>query len=302
MALPLKALFVSLLAIALTLPDLRIANAAAANHHPHISSSWRHAARHVAGRRGHYHHHRGAHAHPINRHTPSSHAKHHRPRFTPGPWKQAHATFYEGGSGTFGGACGYQDVVQQGYGLETAAVSTELFNNGQACGACYEIKCTDDPQWCQLGRPSLIVTATNLCPPGGWCDPPREHFDIAKPVFTKLAKDYTAGIVPVQYRRVPCQKQGGVRFTITGNPYFNQVLVWNVGGAGDVVSVQVKGDKVPWTAMQRSWGQKWETDAMLVGQSITFRVRASDGRFTTAWHVAPSNWQFGQTFEGKNFK
>ncbi|KAI4365627.1 hypothetical protein MLD38_021593 [Melastoma candidum] len=29
-----------------------------------------------------------------------------RPRFQPGPWKQAHATFYEGGSGTFGGACG----------------------------------------------------------------------------------------------------------------------------------------------------------------------------------------------------
>jgi hypothetical protein len=28
--------------------------------------------------------------------------KHHRPKFKPGPWKQAHATFYEGGSGTYG--------------------------------------------------------------------------------------------------------------------------------------------------------------------------------------------------------
>ncbi|KAI6675713.1 hypothetical protein NL676_003619 [Syzygium grande] len=311
MALPLKALFASLLAIASALPDLHVANAAVARgHHPHHSSSWRHAAHHVVGNRGPHHHHWRAHVHPVNHHKRSSLAKHHRPRFAPGPWKQAHATFYEGGSGTFGGACGYQDVVQQGYGYQTAALSTALFNNGQTCGACYEIKCVDDPQWCQLGQPSLIITATNLCPPnyyqsgdnGGWCNPPREHFDIAKPVFTKLAKDYAAGIVPVQYRRVPCQKQGGVRFTITGNPYFNQVLVWNVGGAGDVVSVQVKSNKLPWTTMQRIWGQKWETNAMLVGQSLTFRVRASDGRFTTAWHVAPSNWQFGQTFEGKNYR
>ncbi|KAK3406267.1 hypothetical protein EUGRSUZ_K02434 [Eucalyptus grandis] len=304
MALPLKALFASLLAIASTLSDLRVATAAVAHHR---SSSWRHAAHRVAGNRMHYHHPRRAHVHSGNHHSP---AKHNRPKFAPGPWKQAHATFYEGGSGTFGGACGYQDVVQQGYGYQTTAVSTAMFNNGQTCGACYEVKCVDNPQWCQLGQPSLFVTATDLCPPnynlpsdnGGWCNSPREHFDLAKPVFTTLAKDYTAGIVPVQYRRVPCRKQGGVRFTITGNPYFNLVLVSNVGGAGEVVSVQVKGDKVPWTTMQRNWGQKWETNAMLVGQSLTFRVRASDGRFTTAWHVAPPNWQFGQTFEGKNFK
>lgn len=36
----------------------------------------------------------GSHHHPRKRNP--------RPRFQPGPWKQAHATFYEGGSGTFG--------------------------------------------------------------------------------------------------------------------------------------------------------------------------------------------------------
>jgi len=238
--------------------------------------------------------------------------KHHRPKFKPGPWKQAFATFYEGGSGTFGGACGYEDVVSEGYGLDsTAALSTALFNNGQTCGACYELKCWNDPQWCNLGAPSLFVTATNHCPPnynlasdnGGWCNPPREHFDLAKPAFLKIVQSYTAGIIPVQYRRVPCKKQGGIRFTITGNPYFNQVLVWNVGGAGDVSSLQVKGNKkLKWTLMKRGWGQKWQTDAMMVGESLTFRVRASDGRYSTSWHVAPKTWQFGQTFEGKNFK
>ncbi|KAJ6968677.1 expansin-A4-like [Populus alba x Populus x berolinensis] len=236
--------------------------------------------------------------------------KRHKPKFQSGPWKEAHATFYEGGSGTFGidtnffctgGACNYKDVAGQGYGMNTAALSSVLFKNGQACGACFEIKCADNPQWCKLGQPSLIVTATDHCPNGGWCNVPREHFDVAKPVFSQLA-EYKAGIIPIQYRRVPCQKQGGIRFTILGNPWFYQVIVWNVGGAGDVVRVQVKGDdKLKWTQMERDWGTTWKTSAILLGESLSFRVSASDDRDSTSWHVTPKNWQFGQTYEGKNF-
>ena len=231
------------------------------------------------------------------------------PRFKPSPWKRAHATFYEGGSGTFGGACGYHDVVQEGYGLETVALSDALFNKGQSCGACFEIKCVDSPQWCKPGQPVLSVTATNHCPPnwnepsdnGGWCNPPREHFDIAKPVFLNIVSEHKAGIVPVEYRRVPCKKKGGMRFTITGNPYFNEVLVWNVAGSGDVTSVEVKGEKLPWTSLERMWGQRWVTGAKLYEEALTFRVGESDGRTITSVNVAPKNWQFGQTYEGKNF-
>ncbi|KAF2307467.1 hypothetical protein GH714_028950 [Hevea brasiliensis] len=247
--------------------------------------------------------------HAVGRHSQRVQpVKHHKPKFKPGPWSKAHATFYEGGTGSFGGACNYKDVVGEGYGLNTAALSEVLFRKGQTCGACYEIQCIDNPKWCKKG--SLFVTATDHCPPnpslpsdnGGWCNSPRQHFDIAKPVFNQIA-DYTAGIVPIQYRRVPCQKKGGIRFTIMGNPWFNQVIVWNVGGAGDVVSVQVKGnDKLRWTQMERDWGSTWKTSAHMVGESLTFRARASDGRCSTSWHVAPKNWQFGQTYEGKNFK
>ncbi|CAI0453392.1 unnamed protein product [Linum tenue] len=52
--------------------------------------------------------------------------------------------------------------------------------------------------------------------------------------------------------------------------------------------------------MQRNWGQKWDTKGVdLRGQALTFQVVTSDGAFKVFRDVAPANWQFGQTFDGK---
>ncbi|KGN53632.1 hypothetical protein Csa_014415 [Cucumis sativus] len=223
-------------------------------------------------------------------------------------WYEAHATFYGDISGyeTMQGACGYGNLFQQGYGLATAALSTALFNNGGICGACFEIMCVNDEHnWCIPNAGTIKITATNFCPPnytktvGVWCNPPQRHFDLSLYMFIKMAP-YRAGIIPVRYRRMLCQKQGGLRFELKGNPYWLLVLLYNVGGAGDVVDVKIKGSSTGWLQMSRNWGQNWQVGTFLVGQGLSFRVTTSDRKTIEFDNVVPSSWQFGQNFEGNS--
>ncbi|KAJ9183203.1 hypothetical protein P3X46_007100 [Hevea brasiliensis] len=229
---------------------------------------------------------------------------------TYGEWKTATATYTKekDGSIIIEGACGYGDLHRETYGKYSAGLSSMLLNKGSTCGACFEVRCVNHILWCLRGSPSIILTATDFCPPnyglsadyGGWCNLPMEHFEMSEAAFTEIAVR-RAGIIPVQYRRVKCERKGGMRFTTSGSSNFYQVLITNVGLDGEVIAVKVKGSRTGWIPMARNWGQNWQANVNLTGQPLSFEVTTSIGRTLTSYNVAPANWQFGQTFAGKQF-
>ncbi|CAA0827725.1 Expansin-A20 [Striga hermonthica] len=216
-------------------------------------------------------------------------------------WKSATATNSKDTDSSIAteGACGFGDLHKTSYGTYSTALSGILFNRGSSCGACFELR---------SGTSSIVLTATDFCPPnyalppdnGGWCNFPKAHFQIPDSSFSLLTKD-TVVPIHIHYKRVRCERKGGIRFTLKGSAYFMQVLVTNVGLDGEVVGLKVKGPRTGWAPMARNWGQNWQLNINLAGQPLSFELTTSTRRTLASYNVAPQNWNFGQTFSGKQF-
>ncbi|KAM1767250.1 hypothetical protein ACFX12_045358 [Malus domestica] len=113
------------------------------------------------------------------------------------------------------------------------------------------------------------------------------------PMLAKLAQT-KAGINPVKYRRVSNRKSGGVKFELNGNLWWVTTTVFNVGSAGDVTNVGIRGSSTNWI---KKLGASLGGDGRPT--SLSFVVTTSDGKTIELDDVAPANWQCGQTFEGR---
>lgn len=221
----------------------------------------------------------------------------------------ATATWYGDptGAGSVGGACGYgADVEKFPFSAMVSAGNANLYKEGKGCGACYEVKCTENTA-CS-GNP-VTVTITDECP--GSCNSfvDAMHFDLSGTAFGAIAKPgqadllRSAGILPIQYKRVSCNYHNTtVVFTIDAgaNPSYFAFVIEYVKGDADLSSVelQVFGDlSNEWLLMQRSWGANWRVD-MPTGAKGPFSIRLTleSDKTIVANNVIPADWSPGKSY------
>lgn len=225
-----------------------------------------------------------------------------------GDWSPAGATWYgsPNGAGSDGGACGYGNGVDQApFSSMVSAGGPSLFKSGKGCGACYQVKCTENAA-CS-GNPVTVVI-TDECP-GGPCVAESTHFDLSGTAFGAMASPgkadelRNAGVLQIQYQKVKCNFPGAkVAFHVDSgsNPNYFAALIEYEDGDGELGAVNLKQalDSDSWLPMQQSWGAVWKLDgAGQLRAPFSIKLTSLDsGKTLVANNVIPAGWQPGQTY------
>nr|GMC58111.1 putative expansin-B2 [Ipomoea batatas] len=222
-------------------------------------------------------------------------------------WSPAVATNYAGPNGGGNGACGYKNsVAQPPFSSFVSAGGSSLFKSGKGCGACYEVKCTENAA-CS-GNPVTVVITDSCLDSNSQSQP--VHFDMSDTAFVAMAIPgnadplRTAGVLNVQYRRVECNYPGvplsfGVRSG--SSPYYFETLIEYVSGSGALSAVELKQASASpdsWLSMQQSWGAVWKlNDTSGLTAPFSLKLIEDSGKTLVADNVIPADWQPGKTYQ-----
>ncbi|KAG8092521.1 hypothetical protein GUJ93_ZPchr0012g19805 [Zizania palustris] len=225
--------------------------------------------------------------------------------FAAGAWLPAKATWYGAPNGAGpddnGGACGFKNTNQNPFNSMTSCGNEPLsFLDGAGCGACYQIRCVNNPA-CSGQTKTVMITDMNYYPVA------RYHFDLSGTAFGSMAKPGLndqlrhAGIIDIQFQRVPCYHRGlYINFHVEAgsNPVYFAVLVEYVNKNGTVVQMDLMESRPSgkptrvWTPMRRSWGSIWRLDSNHVLQApFSLRMRSESGQEVISHQVIPANWR-----------
>nr|GMC60981.1 putative expansin-B2 [Ipomoea batatas] len=220
-------------------------------------------------------------------------------------WSPAGATWYgnPNGAGSDGGACGYRNSVEQPpFSSFVTAGGPSLFKSGKGCGACYEVKCTENAA-CSGKAVSVVIT--DECP---GCVSESTHFDMSGTAFGAMAASgkadqlRNAGLLNVHYRRVECKYPGvplSFHLDSGSNPYYFALVIEYVGGEGVLSAVELKQAFTDsWLPMQRSWGAVWKLqDPFGLKPPFSLKLTDDSGKTLVAHNVIPAGWQPGNTYQ-----
>ncbi|KAK2981464.1 hypothetical protein RJ640_017486 [Escallonia rubra] len=216
------------------------------------------------------------------------------------------ATWYgsPSGDGSDGGACGYGNIIGQApFSSFISAGNAALFQSGKGCGACYQVKCTQN-EACS-GHP-VTVTITDECP---GCNSSPVHFDLSGTAFGAMAKPgqadalRTAGLLNIEHTRVPCNyiRSTDLAFRVDAgsNPYYFACVIEYEKGDGDLALVEIRAANWnDWAPMQQSWGATWKIQ-LPNGAQPPFSIRLTSleyRKILVAENVIPPSWVPGNTY------
>ncbi|KAL4395095.1 hypothetical protein AHAS_Ahas02G0217700 [Arachis hypogaea] len=220
------------------------------------------------------------------------------------PWDQAQATWYgtPDGAGSESGACSYGKTVESPpISKLTAAVGHYIFRQGYGCGACYEVKCTDNAA-CS-GKPVTVVVSDECPSCSGY------HFNLSGAAFASIANPgqqdilHKLGQVNLQYRRVSCSFGSSIAFTIGENSEPNKLELSMEYVNGDA-DVHIENGPEQGLEISHVWGATWSVFAggYSIQPPFNFTLvqrypNGTKGKTILVPNVFTQYWKIGQVYQ-----